>query len=270
MRIRRAILREAGGKCANPGCANQLTELHHIREWHIYRSHDAEHMIAICPSCHDGVDRGKLIVNDETLYRWKQIRRAPSLPRSHIYVEPSELLPKLVLGTISVQSDTDFIVFDLSKQSNLEFCVRGEQIILPRLRIGSDTEPIIDVLDGHVLNRDPAVEFRSRAGQVVVTDSALASRLPVWALKILANDPNIDLTSQPLLELLVLRPGVLKVKGVWVSDDFVVVISEERLSFVHPGLVRPLSMIGDGGGTESVLKFTGPSILVSVRESASL
>jgi hypothetical protein len=126
MRIRRAILREAGSKCANPGCANQLTELHHIREWHVYRSHDFEHMIAICPSCHDGVDRGNLTIDDETLYRWKQISRAPSPRAAHIYVEPGDLLPKLVLGTISVQSATDFIVFDLGKHSNLRGFHRGQ------------------------------------------------------------------------------------------------------------------------------------------------
>jgi hypothetical protein len=53
------LVEQTSGKCANPGCANVLLELHHIREWRVYHVHDADHMIAICASCHDSVDRGK-------------------------------------------------------------------------------------------------------------------------------------------------------------------------------------------------------------------
>jgi hypothetical protein len=258
---RRTILREAGNKCANPGCANRVTEIHHIKEWHIYHSHDAEHMIAICPSCHGGVDRGGLTIDDETLYRWKTIRRTEASTRGHIYIEPGDLAPKLVLGTISVQSETAFVVFELGKYSNLEFCVRGEQILIPRLRVGTNDGPIIDVIDGHVMKKDRDVEFRSRAGKVLVTDAALRSRIPAWALGIAANDPDINLSSQPLLDLEVIGPGLLKVQGVWLSEDFIVIITNQQLSFIYPGLIRPKSMVGAGDGTKSVLKVVGPSIL---------
>jgi hypothetical protein len=53
--IRKRLLREAGGKCANPGCMNVRAQIHHIMEWYIYGTHDPNHMIAVCPTCHDEI-----------------------------------------------------------------------------------------------------------------------------------------------------------------------------------------------------------------------
>ena len=112
--IKRSLISEAGNKYANPGCPNRLIEIHHAREWCIYKSHDEPHMIAVCPSCHDSITRGNLRSDDQTLYRWKSIHHKPD-PASHIYLEPSEDVPKIVLGTISVESETNFVVFELSE-----------------------------------------------------------------------------------------------------------------------------------------------------------
>ena len=48
--IKRALYAEAGYKCANPGCCTRLQELHHIRQWSVYQTHDGSEMIAICPT----------------------------------------------------------------------------------------------------------------------------------------------------------------------------------------------------------------------------
>jgi hypothetical protein len=84
-----------------PGCPNQLVEIHHIHEWHVYQTHDASHMIAICPSCHDAVDRGSLQISDDELYRWKGIDRKEALSTGHIFIEPGEA-PRLLLGSLVV------------------------------------------------------------------------------------------------------------------------------------------------------------------------
>ncbi len=263
-KIKSALLKECGGKCANPGCANRLTEIHHIKEWCVYKTHAQNHMIAICPSCHDSVTRGGLRIDDETLYRWKSIVRKPQATSTHVYVEPGQELPKLVLGSISVQSTTSFTVFELNENNDLEFCVRGDTIFLPRLRIGHDTKSLIDVIDGHVMQKDPDVHFEYRPGKVVVEYAHLYELIPDWALAIISNDAGLSLEEQPLLDMEVMRPGVLRVKGVWVRRDFVVVINARQLSFAYPGLVRPLTFMGEGDGTSSVLLVRGPSILFGI------
>src|SRR6202000_2926571 len=87
--IRRRLIEEAGGKCANPGCASFRTHLHHIDEWAVYETHDGDDMIAICPTCHDAVHNGPLAIDDATLRRWKEIDRQP-VRRDLIYVEPGD------------------------------------------------------------------------------------------------------------------------------------------------------------------------------------
>src|SRR5438128_2235238 len=99
-RIKCALLREAGGKCSNPGCPNTLTELHHINQWHVYQTHDQAQMIAVCPTCHSHAHRGQLIIDDDTIRRWKLIRRSTS-DRGHIYVEPGDTC-RVLLGSIHI------------------------------------------------------------------------------------------------------------------------------------------------------------------------
>jgi hypothetical protein len=261
--IKRKLILEAGRKCANPGCPSRLIEIHHIKEWHVYKTHDEAHMIAVCPSCHDAVTRGKLRIDDETAYRWKKLRRAAA-NSTHIYLEPGEDLPKIILGTLSVQSETDFVVFELNKHNDLEFSIRGETILLPRLRIGTESELLIDVIDGHVINKSSDIAFDYRPGKVRIDEVHLEDRIPDWAHKIISSDPSIDIAQLPLLDIEAISPGVLRVKGVWVSDDFVVIINDRQLSFIYPGLLRPLTIVGTGDGTQSVLRVSGPSVLFAL------
>src|SRR4051794_25788888 len=86
---KRALVREAGGKCANPGCAGARVHLHHIQAWAVYQTHDGEHMIALCPTCHDAAHGGTLRLDDDTLYRWKQLHRSGARS-GHIYVAPGD------------------------------------------------------------------------------------------------------------------------------------------------------------------------------------
>ena len=59
-----------------------------------------------------------------------------------------------------------------------------------------------------------------------------------------------------LLELEVIKPSLVRVKGCWADNRTAVIITNSTLSFLRDGLQRPLSMIGDGEG--SVLMFAGP------------
>ena len=72
MAIQRALIDKVGNRCPYPACSNHLVYLHHIQEWHIYHTHDKQHMLALCGACHDHVHWGKLRIDDATLYRWKR------------------------------------------------------------------------------------------------------------------------------------------------------------------------------------------------------
>jgi hypothetical protein len=58
--VKNRLRTEARGKCANPGCSNVRAHIHHIREWAVYKTHDDQHMIAVCPACHDAIHHGAL------------------------------------------------------------------------------------------------------------------------------------------------------------------------------------------------------------------
>jgi hypothetical protein len=160
------LIEQAGRKCANPGYPNRLVELHHIREWHVYQTHDAVHMIAICAACHDSVDRGQLQISDEALYRWKGIDRSSATNIGHIFVEPGEV-PRLLLGSITARGDSGLIVFASSEQQRLSFVVRDGVIMPLNLKISTpDGVLALDVVDGYVRKREPSIEYRTRPGAI--------------------------------------------------------------------------------------------------------
>lgn len=259
---KRALVREAGGKCANPGCPNRLTEFHHVREWAVYRTHDAGHMIAVCPACHDGVDRGTLLIDDETLYAWKRIARTSVAARGHIYVEPGEEA-KLLLGSIAVRGeDAGLVAFELSDTNRLSFALRDGDVVLLNLAVTDRRgREIVKVVDGHVevLDEDAAT-FEQRPGRVKVTVPAHGRYLAHRAVEMMrvqepefANDGRLT-----LLDLEVVEPGLVRVQGVWSRGVDAVVITTERLAFVSiaPERSEPISLTGEGA--ESVLHHTGP------------
>jgi hypothetical protein len=59
-----------------------------------------------------------------------------------------------------------------------------------------------------------------------------------------------------LTELTVVRPGIVRVKGCWTTEEFSIVITEDHLSFCYPNLAQPVSLIGEGEDT--VLVYSGP------------
>lgn len=63
--VRRAVLVEAGHKCAIPRCGHTEIDVHHIVPWELCKKHDYDNLIALCPNCHrrahkDEIDRKSL------------------------------------------------------------------------------------------------------------------------------------------------------------------------------------------------------------------
>ena len=59
--IKRAVLVEAGHRCAIPTCRTTTTEIAHIVPWADTKDDSFENLIALCPNCHTRFDQKKEI-----------------------------------------------------------------------------------------------------------------------------------------------------------------------------------------------------------------
>lgn len=59
--IKRAVLVEAGHRCAIPTCRATTTEIAHIVPWAESQDNSFENLIALCPNCHTRFDQKKEI-----------------------------------------------------------------------------------------------------------------------------------------------------------------------------------------------------------------
>lgn len=57
--VKRAVLVEAGHRCAIPTCRATTTEIAHITPWAETQDHSFENLIALCPNCHTRFDQKK-------------------------------------------------------------------------------------------------------------------------------------------------------------------------------------------------------------------
>lgn len=58
--MRRAVLIEAGHRCAIHTCRHPEVDVHHIEQWSRVQEHRLENLIALCPNCHRRADRGEI------------------------------------------------------------------------------------------------------------------------------------------------------------------------------------------------------------------
>lgn len=59
--VQRAVLVEAGHRCAIPTCRSTTTEIAHIVPWAESQDNAFENLIALCPNCHTRFDQKKEI-----------------------------------------------------------------------------------------------------------------------------------------------------------------------------------------------------------------
>lgn len=59
--VKRAVLVEAGHRCAIPTCRSTTTEIAHIVPWAESQDNSFENLIALCPNCHTRFDQKKEI-----------------------------------------------------------------------------------------------------------------------------------------------------------------------------------------------------------------
>jgi hypothetical protein len=250
MAIRRDLEAEAGAKCANPGCPSSSVEIHHIREWHIYRGHDVQHMIALCPSCHAAVTNGSLTIEDETTYNWKRISRDSAVLRGHLYVEPSERNPAIYGGGIEFRAINDPILFDGPGIYLKVGVAGGERLVLDTVISDRDGHVIVRIDDGHITaKRDDRVLVERRPGRLRIVVPEETRIVPRWAIEqVRRQDPTYARDGQVvLLDAEVLEPNLVKVHGAWVTRQGGVIINEHAFFVVVAGQVSAQPIVGTGG-----------------------
>jgi hypothetical protein len=232
--MKRRLFREAGEKCANPGCSASRSQLHHIQEWHVYQTHTEQHMIAICPTCHDAVHHGALEITDETLYRWKEIRREPAT-KGHVYIEPRKN-PTVELGTNRLFGPPDgFFAFDLSPQNQWAIRIVDDEILVINSKLSTlSGDEIIRFRENHWIRTDETlVTFNQVPGHLRITTEAIAEFLPVWVRDAVQEvEPRYASGDEILLlDIEVMEPGLVRVQGLWVDEHTAVVATENGLYF---------------------------------------
>ncbi|WP_370277569.1 HNH endonuclease [Pontibacterium sp.] len=58
--IKRAVLVEAGHRCAIPRCGETELDIHHIVPWETCQKHEYSNLIALCPVCHRRAHKGEI------------------------------------------------------------------------------------------------------------------------------------------------------------------------------------------------------------------
>ncbi|MBK8134172.1 MAG: HNH endonuclease [Gammaproteobacteria bacterium] len=76
--LRRAVLVEAGHRCAIPQCRYPEVEVHHIIPWESCKTHEYENLISLCPNCHSRADRGEIDRPSLRLYKAKLVSSFPT------------------------------------------------------------------------------------------------------------------------------------------------------------------------------------------------
>lgn len=240
------LIEEAGKKCANPGCPNWRSHIHHIKHWHVYKCHDSADMIAICPSCHDAVHHGSLAITDEMLREWKAIARLKAPSSGPIYVEPGSKL-KLLVGGIAILGNREQVrVFELSSANRLSLRVLDGDILQVNASLqAQDGKEILRVVENHVrVAEDSSVIFDYQPGHARITVPSTEKYVPAWVLRQMARvKSNFGADGRIVaLDIVVAKPGVVKVQGCWCEGNVAAILADEFVYFCRADWEIPAAL----------------------------
>lgn len=274
--LKEQLRKEAGNKCANPGCNILRTHIHHIKHWSIYSTHDGKHMIAVCPNCHDAIHHGKLSLKDETIYKWKQIDYPTNIIRDHLYTTPN-ITSKVLLGSIAVQAPEGAIIFQLSPNNQLSFQILGKDILLLNLNLSKlSGDEILRVEQNYITHqKDSSVEYKQIPGQIQILVPNNSEYIQDWAKEAVNRyEPEFGINKQiPIIHLEVIKAGLVRVQGIWIDNGEGIIATVSGLYFISGDGISPpksISLVGNGensgfytrifdkslfGGRASVLKM---------------
>lgn len=250
--VKKRLRAQAGNKCANPGCHNTRTHFHHIREWHVYATHDEAHMIALCPSCHDAVHISG--VSDDVLYSWKSIEKTSGPHTQVIYVEPGPQ-PGILFGSIRIVSKNRVCVVRAGGGNHLSIEVQSGSILrIPSLVVNTyHGESLVNVTNDYVViptHLQPSINFAQVPGSLCVTVPATEQFVPAWVVDAMRQQEPMYASDGRILAIMVtvVEPGVAKLQGCWCTTEYAIVATSVALHFIRPGMARPTTFVSENYG----------------------
>lgn len=245
--FKKKLLEESGWKCANPGCpVTSRFEIHHIREWAVYKTHDEKDMIAICPTCHSNVHYNKsLKIEDTEIYQWKKIiRNKTNVMNTHLWVEPSMHTKSMIFGPIKLISNKGLKPIKLGGQI-IEYDVQDENLYFLNLLIKDQKGNILCKANHNVITSkvENGITINERVGRIEIIADLSTEILPEWALEELKKYDNsfVKDNKVKILDIKVDEPGSIKVSNlILVENNAAVVVSEDDFILIKRGKVRPL------------------------------
>jgi len=245
-KMKERLIKEAGYKCANPGCpVTSRFEIHHINEWAVYQTHDEEHMIALCPTCHSNVNYGQLKITDQKLYEWKRIKteETPDEKTDQIFVKQNNQSCMLI-GPMTINSKYGAIPVRMINQI-IQYRIEGKNLYFLNMRLtkqdGSDfftaTHNIL------VSNISAEVTYKYIPGKLLITSNSTDGFLPDWAIKEIrkfkpgfAN--NDELT---IIDMEVNGPGTVSINSLVMAEgNGALVVYDNEIIYVVKDTVKPM------------------------------
>jgi hypothetical protein len=260
-KIKIALIKEAGGKCANPGCTNRQTEFHHIKEWHVCHTHDQKEMIAICPICHTSVTLGDLKIDDDTIYEWKRIIRGP-FRDDQLFIESASSL-KVLMGTAAFTSDDAFKIINFSDQNQIGFNIVDGDFYFTNLRLTINGKEIVKIIENRVRHaEEDIIQYTRRPGKLCIIAPLKIGIFPTYFINAFrARTNEMDFAADgnlTLLDIEVIGPGKVRIKGTWVEKNRGIIITDQSLTLCSD--IVNLNMVPiTGAGETSILKWSGPA-----------
>jgi hypothetical protein len=167
---------------------------------------------------------------------------------------------RCLTGSMSVLADsTNALVFALSNSNHFGFRVEDSDIFLSYCSLRDlSGSYLVKAKSNHfrLLNSD-SVRIERRTGRIRVTVLDAAKYLPSWIGVMWRAVPEFVRNNEvDVLDIEVIRPGVVRLRGVFVASDAVLAITEQKLWVLKPEMNGPIAFVGQGEGTQ--IKVTGP------------
>jgi hypothetical protein len=188
-------------------------------------------------------------------------KSSPVIPKAaHIYTEPAREL-KFLTGSLCISTTNDqAVVFELSNTNHLKLRVLDTDMLQVNVRLQDQQgNELLRVVENHVRvvgDKDISSEFV--AGHARVTVPITSDFIPPWLVDhVRKHDQTYAADGRIVaLDIEVLKPGLLRVRGCWPDGTNAVVITERALIFSQEGTIGPSVLLGCGEAT--VISYSGP------------
>lgn len=132
--LARAVLVEAGHRCAIPTCRQPTTQLHHIEPWARVKEHTFDNLIALCPNDHARAKEGDIDKRAMLAYK----RNLAILTSRYGDAERRllDLLARNPTATVELPNDMGFELYYLLQDGLLTEMVPHSGIFVGSARLG--------------------------------------------------------------------------------------------------------------------------------------